>query len=113
MSDPKFVLAGVMGWPVSHSRSPKIHNYWLQQGPGQFPNTAIWDEQPDLANPFTADIDSSFPKGAALKDWLVNVGASVAPGGKLEIKEGQLVTTRAGKFMADGIASDLFLLHLK
>jgi oxygen-independent coproporphyrinogen-3 oxidase len=33
--------------------------------------------------------------------------------GWLEIKEGQLVTTRAGKFMADGIASDLFLLHLK
>lgn len=65
------------------------HNYWLQQGPTPFPNTAIWDEQPDLTNPFTADIDSSFPKGAALKDWLVNVGASAMPGGKLEIKEGQ------------------------
>ena len=25
----KFGLAGVMGWPVSHSRSPKLHNYWL------------------------------------------------------------------------------------
>jgi shikimate dehydrogenase len=22
-------MAGVMGWPVMHSRSPKIHNYWL------------------------------------------------------------------------------------
>ncbi|WP_374440042.1 shikimate dehydrogenase [Stella sp.] len=24
-------LAGVMGWPVSHSRSPRLHGYWLQQ----------------------------------------------------------------------------------
>ncbi|GAN59962.1 shikimate dehydrogenase (NADP(+)) [Acetobacter cibinongensis] len=22
-------LAGVLGWPVSHSRSPRLHNYWL------------------------------------------------------------------------------------
>lgn len=65
-----------------------FHNYWLESGPEAFPNTAIWDNQPDLPNPFTADIDSSFPKGAALRDWLVNVGASTTPG-KLEIKEGQ------------------------
>ena len=24
-------MAGVIGWPVAHSRSPKLHNYWLQQ----------------------------------------------------------------------------------
>jgi shikimate dehydrogenase len=30
MSHPdRFLMAGVMGWPVLHSRSPKIHNYWL------------------------------------------------------------------------------------
>src|SRR5678809_1193824 len=22
-------LAGIMGWPVSHSRSPALHNFWL------------------------------------------------------------------------------------
>jgi shikimate dehydrogenase len=27
----KFHIAGVMGWPVMHSRSPKLHNFWLQQ----------------------------------------------------------------------------------
>src|SRR5687768_15379832 len=27
----RFLLAGVMGWPVMHSRSPKLHNYWLGQ----------------------------------------------------------------------------------
>lgn len=27
----KFALAGVMGWPVMHSRSPLMHNYWMDQ----------------------------------------------------------------------------------
>ena len=24
-------VAGVMGWPVGHSRSPRLHGYWLEQ----------------------------------------------------------------------------------
>jgi len=31
MSHSKFCLAGVMGWPVAHSRSPRLHNYWIQK----------------------------------------------------------------------------------
>ena len=27
----RFLLAGVMGWPVMHSRSPMMHNYWFRQ----------------------------------------------------------------------------------
>lgn len=27
----KFLMAGVMGWPVMHSRSPMMHNYWMEQ----------------------------------------------------------------------------------
>lgn len=26
----KTLLAGVIGWPVAHSRSPRLHGYWLQ-----------------------------------------------------------------------------------
>lgn len=26
-----FITAGVMGWPVAHSRSPLIHNYWISE----------------------------------------------------------------------------------
>lgn len=29
-TDKKFILAGVMGWPVAHSRSPAIHNHWIR-----------------------------------------------------------------------------------
>jgi len=32
MANPdRFLLAGVMGWPVMHSRSPLLHNYWFKQ----------------------------------------------------------------------------------
>ncbi|HYQ93509.1 MAG TPA: shikimate dehydrogenase [Burkholderiales bacterium] len=32
MAQPdRFLLAGVMGWPVMHSRSPMLHNYWFKQ----------------------------------------------------------------------------------
>ena len=27
----KYTLAGVMGWPVAHSRSPTLHNHWITQ----------------------------------------------------------------------------------
>lgn len=27
----RFLLAGVMGWPVMHSRSPMLHNYWMRE----------------------------------------------------------------------------------
>jgi shikimate dehydrogenase len=27
----RFLLACVMGWPISHSRSPLLHNYWFKQ----------------------------------------------------------------------------------
>jgi shikimate dehydrogenase len=30
-SQDRFLLAGVMGYPVMHSRSPKLHNYWLEK----------------------------------------------------------------------------------
>ena len=29
MRDPETLRAGVMGWPVGHSLSPRLHGYWL------------------------------------------------------------------------------------
>ena len=30
-TDKPYTLAGVMGWPVAHSRSPAIHTHWIRQ----------------------------------------------------------------------------------
>ena len=30
LNPDRFLLAGVMGWPVMHSRSPMIHNHWFK-----------------------------------------------------------------------------------
>src|SRR5690242_17110561 len=30
-SPDRFLLAGVMGWPVMHSRSPLLHNYFFKK----------------------------------------------------------------------------------
>ena len=56
------------------------HNYWFEFGPAPWPGIADFDHQADLANPFTATIDTGFDKGAALADWLVNVGGSTTRG---------------------------------
>ncbi|HKA45526.1 MAG TPA: shikimate dehydrogenase [Burkholderiales bacterium] len=31
MSQDRFLLAAVMGWPIMHSRSPMLHNYWFRK----------------------------------------------------------------------------------
>ena len=30
-SNDRFLLAAVMGWPISQSRSPALHNFWFAQ----------------------------------------------------------------------------------
>ena len=38
MAHHEFGIAGLLGWPVAHSRSPVIHNHWLAQHgiPGRY-----------------------------------------------------------------------------
>lgn len=55
-------------------------SYWLDGGPEPFPETATFVDKPDLDDPFTAQIDTSFPKGQALSSWLLAVGASTKAG---------------------------------
>ena len=50
--DPaRFRLAGVMGWPIAHSRSPLIHNHWLAERnlPGAYVPLAVPPEKLERA----------------------------------------------------------------
>ena len=44
-------LAGIMGWPVSHSRSPALHNFWLDEHgvDGAYVPLAVQPEQLERA----------------------------------------------------------------
>jgi hypothetical protein len=73
------------------------HEAWIQFGPppwntiGNFvpPDTFnLMNQLPDLPDQFATDVDTSFPKGAALADWLVNVQASMVRG-KLPVTQGK------------------------
>ena len=47
MHEKNLAVAGVMGWPVAHSRSPLIHNYWLRKYglAGSYVQLAVQPEQ--------------------------------------------------------------------
>jgi hypothetical protein len=58
-----------------------LHSSWIRTGLPPWPATANWiGVGTDLPTPVTANVDTSFPKGAALADWLVNTGASPTRG---------------------------------
>jgi hypothetical protein len=63
------------------------HDYWFSAGPAPLPSTGAWtDVTPPPPDPSGGTLDTSFPKGQALHDWLANVGGLDA-NGQLPIKE--------------------------
>lgn len=55
------------------------HKIWLDRGPGQFPDLVNFvNSDEDLT--LTAQVDTTFPKGEALAEWLVSVGGSTQLG---------------------------------
>src|SRR5450755_1151960 len=54
MAEPnQFGIAGLVGWPVAHSRSPTIHNYWLDHYkiPGRYVLLPVPPEKLAIALP--------------------------------------------------------------
>ncbi|HYV49112.1 MAG TPA: hypothetical protein VFA20_29835, partial [Myxococcaceae bacterium] len=63
---------------------------WMTYAQPPFPSTAYWAPDPNQShnppNPFTVDVDRSFPKGAAFADWLWDAGVSTTFG-KLDVTQ--------------------------
>lgn len=57
------IRAGVVGWPIEHSRSPQIHGYWIDKYniDGQYEAIAV---QPENAEAFFKDFRNSGFQGA-------------------------------------------------
>src|SRR5678816_2172468 len=68
------------------------HNYWVEHGPDPWPGAANFNHQADLAIPITADIDTSFPRGQAMAEWLFNTGGSTVMG-QIDIYDAQHTIT--------------------
>jgi hypothetical protein len=58
------------------------HHAWFEYGPSPLPSVANWCTKDcgGISSPATAYLDTSFPKGKALADWMVNVGGSPTRG---------------------------------
>jgi len=66
-----------------------LHSVWIRQGLPPWPATATWiGVGDDLPTPITGTVDTSFPKGAALADWLVANNASTTRG-QISLVNGQ------------------------
>jgi hypothetical protein len=66
-----------------------LHYYWLRFGPAPWPTTAGYTKPlSDLPATVTALVDTTFPKGVAFGQWLVNTGASTTPG-QIQLSQSQ------------------------
>ena len=70
-----------------------LHYYFFRKGPAPWPSTAAYiDPGSTPPSPSTATINTGFPKGAALADWMVARGASTMRG-QMQIYEPQHAAT--------------------
>jgi hypothetical protein len=70
-----------------------LHFYWLDHGSTAIKGTADYiGVGADLPQPITGYVNTTFPKGSAMSQWLVNVGATPTPS-QLSIYQGQFSVT--------------------
>ena len=71
MSNKKPLLAAVLGNPISHSKSPRMHNYWLKQNKIEGYYIPIKVEDNKLEETIYSLKDMGFPKTAANRGFLL------------------------------------------
>lgn len=86
---PEQAFEALYEWANSGGRlfASHWHQLWLQRGPEPWPQIASFETRGDIGT-VTADVDTSFPKGRALSQWLVNVGGTAQPG-KIDLNDTQ------------------------
>ena len=57
-----------------------LHSVWFRKGPAPWPATANWIGVGSDLNDIIGNVDTTFPQGVALADWLQAVGASTVRG---------------------------------
>ena len=75
------------------------HNYWLESGPGMFPQTITRTTQ-SIPESIVADIDQGHPKGQSLAQWLLHVGGSTELG-KVAITEARRTVSAINSELAE------------
>jgi hypothetical protein len=81
-SKPEDARAAMRGYVNAGGRlfASHYHYFWLRDGGADLASTAQWQPDNDLLRGNVYAVDTSFPKGDALADWLVTVGASKKKG---------------------------------
>ena len=109
-STPK---ACIIGWPVKHSRSPIIHNYWLQQLsiPGSYEQAEV---HPDQFSTFVKNLSGNGFIGANVtvphKEAAITLGERVSPAARA-IGAVNTLWIKSGELYADNTDSQGFLDH--
>ena len=88
-------LANVKAYADAGGRifADHLHYYFFRKGPAPWPSTAAYiDPGKTPPSPSTATINTGFPKGAALADWMLARGASTTRG-QMQIYEPQHCAT--------------------
>ncbi len=109
-------LAGVMGWPVSHSRSPRLHGYWLEHygvDGAYVPLAVAPDRLRDAIGGLVAlgfrGVNLTLPHKEAALDHVDDLSATARRIGAVNT----IVVGADGKLRGDNTDAFGFLEHLK